>query len=210
VDKVHIGILGGGNLGGALALLASSAGHDVRIGQREIGPLANGLDAVALEAAAAHGDVVVIAVPFAACAEVLSPLSQMLAGKIVVDATNPLNTDWSPLLLGQENSAAEEIARMLPASRVVKAFNTVFADAMTPQRLPRRGGQRLTAFVASDDDVAAATVAELAQSMGFAPQSAGVLTNARHLEAMAHLNIAIAVGGGGGTDAGILYDRAGG
>ncbi len=207
---MRIGILGGGNVGGALALLASSAGHDVRIGQREIGPLANGLDAVALEAAAAHGDVVVIAVPFAACAEVLPPLSQTLAGKIVVDATNPLNTDWSPLLLGQENSAAEEIARMLPASRVVKAFNTVFADAMTPQRLLRRGGQRLTAFVASDDDASAATVAELAQSMGFAPQRAGALESARYLEAMAHLNIAIAVGGGGGTDAGILYDRAGG
>ena len=205
---MDIGILGGGNVGSALARLAISAGHDVRIGQREAGSLANGLDATTMPIAAAHGDIVVIALPFAVCADALPPLKTALAGSIVVDATNPLNADWSPLLLGQENSAAEEIARLLPESRVVKAFNTVFAHAMTSARLQRASGARITAFVAGDDDRAASQVEGFAQSLGFAPQRVGGLANARYLEAMAHLNIAIAVGGGGGTDACFLYDQA--
>ncbi len=204
---MKIGILGGGNVGGALANLAHAAGHDVRIGQRVAGPLASGWDAVALEDAAAHGDIVIIALPYVACAEALPPLAQRLSGKIVVDATNPLNADWSPLLLGQENSAAEEIARLLPASHIVKTFNTVFADVMTPERLLRDSGRRITAFVAADDVDAGNAVAELAQSLGFAPLRVGSLANARYAEAIAHLNIAIAVGGGGGTNAGFLYDQ---
>lgn len=205
---MDIGILGAGNVGGALAKLAISAGHRVCIGQRVAGPLANGLEAVTMTAAAAHGDIVVIALPFVACAEALPPLQELLAGKIVVDATNPLNTDWSPLLLGQENSAAEEIARLLPASRIVKCFNTVFADAMTPERLKRPSGARITAFVSGDDDSAAEAVAAMAQSFGFAALRVGGLAHARELEAIAHLNIAIAVGRGGGTDACFLYDQA--
>lgn len=205
---MRIGILGGGNVGSALARLALAAGHDVRIGQRD--PRRDdGLPVTDPVAACAHGEVVIVAIPFVACDEALGPLAPELAGKVVVDATNPLRADWSPLPLADADSAAQHIAALLPGARIVKAFNTVFADVMTTAGLQRRGGQRLTAFIASDDTEAAATVTALAASLGFAPLTVGGLTQARYLEAMAHLNIAIAVGCGGGTNAGFIYDRAG-
>jgi len=203
--EMRVGIIGGGSVGGRLAVLMQAAGHDVMVGVRDPGRGAAGraYAAGSLAEAASHGEVVIIAVPYTAADAALAPLAGALAGKIVVDATNPLNEDWSPLPV--ETSAAEAVAALLPGSRVVKAFNTIFADAMTPERLDR-SGQRITAFIAGDDGGANGVVAELARSAGFAPVVAGPLRNARHLEAMAHLNIAIALSGGG-TNAAFLYDQ---
>ncbi|MFN3945277.1 MAG: NADPH-dependent F420 reductase [Allosphingosinicella sp.] len=191
---MRIGIIGAGQVGSRLKDLFSSAGHDVvtagRAGARD---------------AAVHGELAVLAIPYDACAEALPPLAEALAGKIVVDVTNPVAADWSPMLLGQENSAAEEIARILPRSRVVKAFNTVFADVMTPSKL-ERDGQRITCFVAGDDEDIRRVVAGIASDAGFAALDVGPLRSARHLEAMAHLNIAVALAGGG-TDAAFLYHQ---
>lgn len=136
------------------------------------------------------------ALPYAAVAEALPSLADALAGKIVVHATNPVAGDWSPLLLGQENSAGEEVARFLPHSRVVKAFNSIFADVMTPDG-PVHHGQRVTRFVAGGASDACRIVAELAKAAGFAPVTAGPLRLERHLEALAHLNIAVALSGRG-------------
>jgi predicted dinucleotide-binding enzyme len=207
---MKIGIIGGGNVGKALARLATAAGHSVSIGsQRDGAPGVDGAVSTTVADAVAHGEIVILAIPFAACAEALPPLAEALAGRIVVDATNPVAADWSPLSLGEGNSAALEIARLLPGARLVKAFNTVFADVMTPERLVRVGNAKTTAFIAADDEQAATRVAEFAASMGFEPQRAGKLANAAFLEAMAHLNIAIALAGGG-TDAAFVYDRKAG
>lgn len=205
---MKIGIIGSGKVGTALARLATAAGHEVRVGTREVGDRSHddGLHRVRVQEAVAS-DLIVLALPFAACAQALPPLESLLSGKIVVDATNPLAEDWSPLALGEGNSAGAEIARLLPASRVVKAFNTVFADIMTPHGLLRDGHSRTTAFIASDDEPAAREVAAFAESLGFAAQLAGRLSHAVHLEAIAHLNIAIALAGGG-TDAAFVYHRA--
>jgi hypothetical protein len=119
----------------------------------------------------------------------------------------PLFAQWSPLLLGQDNSAGEEIQRLLPGARVVKAFNTVFADVMTSDRLSR-DGQRATTFIAGDDERADDEAAALARSVGFAAVKVGPLSASRYLEAMAHLNIGIAVGQKGGTNAAFLYHQA--
>jgi predicted dinucleotide-binding enzyme len=191
---MRIGIIGAGQVGSKLKDLFSAAGHHVVAAGR-----------AASGDAATHGDIVVLAIPYDACAEALPPLAEALAGKVVVDVTNPVAPDWSPLALGEANSAAEEIARLLPRSHVVKGFNTIFADVMTPAKL-ERDGQRITCFVAGDDEQGRATVAEIAEGAGFAPLDAGSLTAARHLEAMAHLNIAMAFAGGG-TDAAFLYHR---
>jgi 8-hydroxy-5-deazaflavin:NADPH oxidoreductase len=201
-----IGILGGGSVGQALAHLFIAAGHDVVVGTRTGQVAPEGARPGDMQASAAHGEVVVIAVPFTAAASALAPLAAMLAGKVLVDATNPLGDDWGPLSLGENNSAAEDVQRLLPQARVVKAFNTVFADVMRPDRLNRPGG-RVAAFIAADDAAAADAVAKLAESAGFDPVRTGPLANARYLEALAHLNIAIAVGQGGGTDAAFLYSR---
>jgi predicted dinucleotide-binding enzyme len=205
---MKIAFLGGGNFGRHLADLLVTAGHDVAVGLRDEtrAPAHARYRVVSLEQAAAHGEIVVIAVLYQACAEVLPPLAAHLAGKIVVDATNAVGDDWSPLPLPGAGSAAHEIARLIPAARLVKCFNTVFADLMTRERLDR-DGHRVTAFIAGDDDEANAIVATVASQAGFGPIVAGALDNARYLEAMAHLNIQLAIGRGGGTDAGFIYHQ---
>lgn len=201
---MRIGIIGGGKVGSALGRLLQNAGHDVRLGVRESGLFE--LRDVSLGDAAEFGEVVILAVPYGALRETLPPLAAPLAGKIVVDATNAVAADWSPILLGEESSGGEETQRLIPNSRVVKAFNTIFADTMTPAAL-NRDGLTVTAFVASDDAAAADIVARLAGDAGFAPVTAGPLKVARYLEAMAHLNIQIAVGQGAGTDAAFIYHQ---
>ncbi|MGN6151330.1 MAG: NADPH-dependent F420 reductase [Lysobacteraceae bacterium] len=203
---MQIGIIGAGNVGGALARLALAAGRDVRVGVQGEPDAKASPPKVGVREAAAFGELVLLALPYHVCATALPPLADALAGRIVVDVTNPVRADWSPLPLGEGNAAALEIARLLPGARVVKAFNTVFADAMTPERLVRTGGARTTAFIAGDDADAVATVAVFAESLGFSPQPVGALARAALLEAVAHLNIAIALAGGG-TDAAFVYDR---
>ena len=200
---MKIAILGTGSVGTALdELLTRTGGHDVALGSRTPDGRAVG-HAAAVEAA----DVVVVAVPYTAALDVLRPLADRLVGKTLVDATNPLDDDWSPLDIGGR-SAAETLEDALPGVHVVKAFNTVFADVMSVERLDR-DGRPATAFVAGDDAAARERVAALAASVGFDPVVVGALSQARYLEAMAHLNIGIALGQGGGTDAAFVYARGG-
>ena len=200
--QTSIGILGAGNVARALAHLLGAAGFSVQLSQRDH---ASNPDTVSFEQAAT-ADIVIIAIPYLACAEVLAALTQPLQGKIVVDATNPLNVDWSPVSFADASSAAEEIAKMLPGARIVKAFNTVFADVMKPT-LMQRGGAKVSCFIAGDDAAATERVAQIADAIGFAAVIVGPLRLARYLEAMAHLNIAIALGMGGGTQAAFVFER---
>jgi 8-hydroxy-5-deazaflavin:NADPH oxidoreductase len=204
---VKIGILGGGNVGTKLTALMQAAAHDVVVGLRDPARAPSVASNVrSISEAVEHGEIIILAIPYAACVEVLPPLANRLKGKIVADATNPLRDDWSPLLLGESNSAGEEIDRLLPGAKVVKSFNMVFADIMTESGL-QRDQHRATVFLASNDDFALKSVSQLAREIGFAPVIAGPLRLARYLEAMAHLNIAIAVGRGGGTNAAFIYDQ---
>lgn len=204
---MRIGFLGGGSVGKALARLLATQGHGVALGLREPTPSPGEVwSEVEPLAAAEASELFVLAAPFSALADALPPLRTALAGKIVVDATNPVAADWSPLPLQGGASAAEEVARLLPGAHVVKAFNTVFADNMRPDRL-QRGGRRITCFVAADDEAAARTVGALAAEIGFDPVVTGALRHARHLEAMAHLNIALLARSSAGATAAFLYDR---
>lgn len=192
---MKVGILGSGSVGGRLAALARAAGHDVCMGTRSDADLT-----------ARHAEIFIIAIPYLACSEAMPQIREALAGKVVVDATNPLNSDWSPISFGGQSSAAEEIAKLIPEARVVKAFNTVFADIMVPEKM-LRDGQRVTSFVCADDQAAKALVLELADSIGFSALDSGPLSNSQYTEAMAHLNIQLAVALGGGTDAAFIYHR---
>ena len=100
-----------------------------------------------------------MAVPFGAIDDVVKAAGDVFAGKTVVDATNALDANMN-LAVGFTTSGAEELQKKLPKSRVVKAFNTVFAQHMESGKL---GDQRLTAFVASDDEPARKQVVELAR-----------------------------------------------
>ncbi len=208
---MKIAILGTGQVAQKLSQLLAKAKHSVVLGSREPASktnVENAFKEVKIQTypeVIGVAEVIVLAFPYAAAHTVLPDLSPLLEGKIVIDATNPLQEDWSPLVLGAENSAGEEISRMLPEAKVVKAFNTIFADMMEADKLAT---QSITAFYAGDHAEANQTVGQLLQTMGFAPIEVGGLWNARYLEAMAHLNIQLAVGMQGGTGAAFHYVRS--
>ena len=172
-----IAIFGTGNVGSALARGLSRAGNEVQ-------PI-GATDRDTQRALARGADVIVLAVPFGALGDVAAALGDAADGKIVVDATNALDANMQ-LALGYTTSGAEELQRKLPAARVVKAFNTVFAQHMDTGKV---AGQALTALVAADDAAAKDTVLGLARAIGFEPVDAGPLANARLLEPLAYLHI---------------------
>jgi NADPH-dependent F420 reductase len=190
---MRIGIIGVGNVGGALAQAASKAGHQVVVAAEHPDNAAKvaadtGATAVADVADLAQdSDVIVLAVPAAAAPQVVTELGDSVAGKVVVDSTNPMNDTYTDLTT-DGTSVAEQIATTAPRAKVVKAFNTIFASRHMD---PQQDGAPLDALYAGDDESAKSTVAELASSLGYRPIDAGSLRMARTLEEMALLNITL-------------------
>jgi predicted dinucleotide-binding enzyme len=183
-----IAIIGKGNVGSALQRGLSRAGHDVRT---------SGTDDS--KEKASWGEIAVLAVPFGALDSVVRELGGVLVGKVVVDVTNALTPDMQ-LALGYSTSGAEELQKKLPNARVVKCFNTVFAEHMESGRV---GNQQLTAFAAGNDDEARRAVLRLARDIGFDAVDSGPLANARSLETMGFFNIQLGFKLGLGTRMGL-------
>lgn len=187
---MNVAIIGAGSVGGALARGFARAGHAVSISSAnretagavagETGARAAGSNKDAVQGA----EIVVLAVPFGAVLGIVDELGDELAGKVVVDATNHLNADYSSLVRW-DVSGAEEIQQH-SGGKVVKAFNTVFASTMSTGTVDET---QLDAFIAGDDDAAKRTVADLAESIGFRVIDVGELAKARVLEGMAFMNI---------------------
>ena len=134
--KPKIAIIGKGNVGSALKRGLERAGYAVRsTGKEEV------------KETATWGEVVIIGVPFTAIDAVVQQLGNAIEKKVVVDVTNALNTEMQ-LALGFSTSGGEELQKKVPNARVVKAFNTVFAQHMDTGRVL---DQQLTLFAASDD-----------------------------------------------------------
>lgn len=179
---MKIGMIGKGNVGGHLGKGLISAGHEVKFGHRDPNESA--------AAAAAFGELIIMAVPYSEVKNVAKDIKGSVDGKIVVDVTNALGPGMGPLL-GSNTSAAEEVQKLFPRSRVVKALNYVFAQNMETGRF---GKEALTAFVAGDDAEAKKKVMALAKQIGFEPLDAGPLANSRYLESMAILIISLGYG----------------
>jgi len=192
---MRIAIVGAGNVGKALSAAAVAAGHDVAVSatsreSAEDAAAAAGARAAADNADAVNGaEVVILAIPHGAIAGVAEELGSALAGKVVVDTSNPLNETYSDLVT-VGTSSAEDLQRQLPDASVIKAFNTTFASR---HGNPTEGGAPLDAFIAGDDANAKAKVGELASSLGYRVIDAGELRMARSLEEMAFLNIKLNV-----------------
>lgn len=180
VSVLKVGIVGKGRVGSALGTGLKRAGHDVLFGHRD--PNESVLKA------AEWGEVVILAVPFVAVKNVAQEIALTVKGKVVVDVTNVFdaNDEWA---LGFSTSGAEELQKVLSDARVVKAFNTVFAQN---QSIGKVGTERLSAFIAGDDAEARNKVMKLAQDIGFEPVDCGPLRSARYLEPMAMLIIDLA------------------
>ena len=183
-----IAILGQGNMGAGLARRLEGKA-DLALGARE--PKAGELS---YADAAAKADIVVLALPFDAAVEAAKSLN--LAGKVVVDMTNPITPDYSGLRFGYDTSAAEQIQAAAPDAKVVKAFNTIFASLFDA---PASETEAVPVFVAGNDENAVNQVAELARKAGFAVENAGTLDAARLIEPVGMLNIRLGYGLGQGT-----------
>jgi predicted dinucleotide-binding enzyme len=183
-----IAILGTGNMGQGLAKRLRGKTNLVIGSRTPDGGETSYADAVA------RADVVVLALPFDAALAEAKALN--LAGKTVVDISNPATPDFSSLKLGHTTSAAEEIQKAAPGAKVVKAFNTIFASLFDA---PADELTQVPVFVAGNDEGAVKTVADLARTAGFAVEIAGALDGARLLEPVGMLNIRFGYGLGRGT-----------
>lgn len=200
---MKIGVLGTGYVGGTLGRRWAEAGHQVWFGSRDPdGEKAQTLlsncpaDARVTSwlAAVEEAEVVLLALPWSSVEDVLQQLKSVLDGKILIDCINPLNSTFSGLELGFTTSAAEEIARWAPQSRVVKAFNTLSAAVMAD---PLFDGKKAAVFYCGDDAQALDVVGQLADDLSFEAIVAGPLQNARYLEPFSMLYIHLAMNGWG-------------
>ena len=203
---MKIGIIGAGNVGGTLGRILTQKGHEIVFGVRDpqsskvqaaVDSTAGKAIAASVREAASHGDVLILATPWNATQEALVSAGN-LTGKIIIDATNPL--EMTPaglaagLTIGYTTSAAEEIAQWAPEALIVKAFNNIGASCFENLQF---GSQTATAFICGDDVEAKKIVTNVAQDIGFEVIDAGDLKQARLLEPLGMLWIHLAYSGMG-------------
>lgn len=174
--KPKIGIIGKGAVGSALRRGLERVGYEVK----NVGHYLKGV-----QETAAWGEILVLAVPFAALDDTLAEIGDQANGKTLIDVTNAVTPDGR-LALGCTTSGAEALQKKAPGASVIKAFNTVFAEHMYTGRLL---DEPITLFAAGDDGEAKATVLRMGREIGFDPVDAGPLENARWLETLGYFHV---------------------
>ena len=177
-----ISIIGAGTMARILGTRALAGGNTVEVIGRDAAKAADlasdlggGATAATIGSAPA-GDIVILAVPYASAAPVLSHYGDALAGKVIVDISNPFNPSATGLDTPDGTSIAQEIAKAAPASaHVVKAFNTIFGNVLAQ-------GRPLDVFIAGDDAQAKASMSAFIETLGLRPLDTGDLTMAHWLE----------------------------
>jgi predicted dinucleotide-binding enzyme len=207
---MNITFIGIGNVGGALADNLAKAGHQVTIAARD--PKSDSvqsalkkntaLKALPTQEAVRDADVVFLATPFAANADALRGLEAALAGKVLVDCTNPVGPGLTHVL-GSARSGAEVVQTLAPQSRVVKAFTIYGYENFIDSRYPGYGELKPAMLIAGDDAAAKAAVSALCTDLGWRPVDAGPLSSSLHLEHMTLLWIKM--GGVQGMGAGFVW-----
>src|SRR5471032_2584431 len=190
-----ISIISAGGMAAAIGGLAAKAGHTVEVINRDAAKaraLAGQVGAGATTGtfgAAPAGDIVILAVPYAAVLDVVKQYGEALAGKLLVDITNPINSDFTGFVTPVDSFGAQEIARAAPANAdVVKAFNTQFSHVLAAGPTE---GHPLDVFIAGDDAQAKARVSAFIESLGLRPMDTGQLPMARTLEHLALLSLGL-------------------
>ena len=173
-------IFGSGNMGSAIGDVLTSGGATVEH-----------LTTSSARDSAVNGDIVILAVPYLAQSEIAAAYGDQLAGKVVVDISNPLNLEtFDSLAVPADSSAAAELAAALPDSQVLKAFNTNFAATLAAKTV---GANKATVLIAGDDAGAKSALADAVQAGGVDAIDAGALSRARELEALGFLQLKLAL-----------------
>ena len=187
---MKVSIIGAGNMARGIGTRVLAGGNDLELVARDRSAAQSLADELGggTVSGSASGDVVVLAIPYGAAADVIAAHGDELRGKVVVDITNPV--DWSTfegLVTPADSSAAEEIAKLLPdGTPVVKAFNTTFAPTLAAGEV---AGQSLDVLLAGDDADAKEKVASVVEAGGLRPLDIGPLRRARQLEQLGFLHI---------------------
>jgi predicted dinucleotide-binding enzyme len=165
-----IGIIGSGGMAAAIGGLAAKAGHTVEVTSRDAAKartLAEQFGAGATTGtfgAVPAGDIVILAVPYSAVLDVVKQYGEALAGKLLVDITNPVASDYASFVTPEDSFGAQEIAKAAPANAdIVKAFNTQFSHVLAAGPVE---GHPLDVFLAGDDAQAKARVSAFVESLG--------------------------------------------
>jgi predicted dinucleotide-binding enzyme len=211
--EVKLGIIGSGKVGSALGIWAARRGAKVGFTSKHDGSArmaearaGHGSQALEIGALVDVSEVILLTLPFSEIESALAPVRERLAGKILVDVTNPIAKDHRDLTVGHTDSGAERIARAFPMAQVVKAFNATFAEVYAAEKT-ELNGTKLTIFFAGDEGAAKVRVRELIELLGFDAVDAGPLSNSRFLEPLSLLNIHLGRVLGMGTDIGFSLAR---
>jgi len=196
---MNVTIIGSGNMGRGIGTRAVAGGHSVTFvdANPEVAEKAatdvrasakNGAKVSTASLGDAQlGDVVVFAVWYGTNIELAKQLGNKLAGKVVVDIANPLNSTYDGLATAPDSSSAEDLAKAIASgARVVKAFNTTYAGTLLSGEV---AGQPLDVFIAGDDADAKAKVAQIVTDGGMRAVDTGPLSRARQIEGMQLLHI---------------------
>jgi predicted dinucleotide-binding enzyme len=190
---MKIGVLGSGNVGTALARGFKETGHDVRIASREGNKLAaftkeTGIAEGRFTDVAAFAEVVVIAVKGDIAVELAKSLAAQLAGKVVLDTTNPISgpavNGLVPYFTAANESLLQRLQQAVPAARFVKAFNSVGAGLMVKPKLPVG---KPAMFICGDDAAAKATTTALLAELGWNTEDVGPAALGHAVEALCQL-----------------------
>jgi predicted dinucleotide-binding enzyme len=193
---MRITIIGAGNMGRAVGTRAVAGAHEVEIVDRdpaeakklaeELGGSATALD----QGAPFGGEIVVFALYYPGIKDAVQQYADELSGKVVVDISNPVDTEtWDRLATKAGSSSAEEVAGLVPeGAQVVKAFNTTFAPTLVAGEA---AGQQLDVFIAGDDEGAKQKVSQLVSDGGLRPIDVGPLKRAQELEHLGLLHISL-------------------
>ncbi len=208
---MRLAVLGTGGVGGTLGVKWATAGHSVVFGSRDPASekvqkllQAGGANSCAdlPHEAIAGADAILLAVPWPAIEQTLATLGD-LSGRLLIDCSNPLKSDFSGIEVPAAGSAAQQIAAWAPGAIVVKAFNSAGVKTM---RDPMFGTQKATMFYCGDDEAAKIILAQLITDIGFEPLDAGGLDMAGSIEALAmfYIHLAFKRGVGSNSAFGIL------
>jgi hypothetical protein len=211
---MRVGILGSGLMGGKLGTIFARAGHEVVFSYaRSQGKLeslardAGGAASAGTPADAARdADVLLLAVHWSRVDDVLRQAGD-LSGKVLVTCSLPMNADDTELAIAHTSSGAEELARKVPAARVVSAFNTIPSEVLFGVYEARENGERPSLVHCGDDPEANEVVAGLIRDAGFHPVDAGPLRIARYTEPFALLVAQLAYEGDGGPELAYRFQR---